>query len=230
MSKTETSKMMYPRAAPTLPGKEPDGSSVDKEQRNSGSSKANAVADKVEKLLYLWGMSEKDDKDKWRALYMPSENDQNAQHYAKRYLESIQSSSKSEWKHDESPKTLAKLFVAFDYNSFELGNKRDTDRGQHVVYWNASRFNHSVCMSRQIPPLTKSLYQCKCRPNVTWMTGYRSELQSEWKGWATRDIKKGDQLFIDYINAAGSETTEERRERLRQGWGFDCHCPKCDKK
>lgn len=44
----------------------------------------------------------------------------------------------------------------------------------------------------------------------------------------TRSIKKGEQLFINYLNPAERKSpTERRQEALKLSWGFECTCRKC---
>ena len=40
------------------------------------------------------------------------------------------------------------------------------------------------------------------------------------------DIKKGEEVTASYIGDSG-ENTATRQERLRNGWDFECDCPKC---
>lgn len=42
-----------------------------------------------------------------------------------------------------------------------------------------------------------------------------------------RPIKKGDQLFINYLTGSEQNTTAKRKSHIKQDWNFDCRCEKC---
>lgn len=44
---------------------------------------------------------------------------------------------------------------------------------------------------------------------------------------AVRPIKKGDQIFIDYVVDMKFPCDYDRRKYLQEVWGFDCRCEKC---
>ncbi|KAF2193110.1 TPR domain protein [Zopfia rhizophila CBS 207.26] len=73
------------------------------------------------------------------------------------------------------------------------------------VFYLASRINHS------------------CIPNIHYE--FNESLQ---KGTyhAVRDIEKGEELYLSYING-GNRTREQRQPKLDQ-WGFKCNCPACE--
>lgn len=45
---------------------------------------------------------------------------------------------------------------------------------------------------------------------------------------ASRTIKAGEQLFINYLCETEFQTTKERKNYLKQHWNFDCTCSKCN--
>jgi len=46
---------------------------------------------------------------------------------------------------------------------------------------------------------------------------------------ATRDIERGEELTLNYLQELGAGR-EKRQERLLGGYGFECECPACDLK
>lgn len=45
---------------------------------------------------------------------------------------------------------------------------------------------------------------------------------------ACREIRKGEELFISYIDE--SMPFQQRQEKLKAMYLFDCTCPKCQRK
>lgn len=45
---------------------------------------------------------------------------------------------------------------------------------------------------------------------------------------SVRPIKKGDQVFINYLGDDVHKPTEQRQRILKEIWAFDCKCDKCD--
>lgn len=83
------------------------------------------------------------------------------------------------------------------------------DPGSEVLGWavypEASLFNHS------------------CAPNVKKARDGRV-----WRFWTSKDVEVGEEICISYLG--GEEramTVEERRQRLRWGWEFECCCSRC---
>lgn len=49
-----------------------------------------------------------------------------------------------------------------------------------------------------------------------------------WKFWADRDVEAGEELCISYLGGDEKEMNrQERREKLREHWKFDCACERC---
>ena len=44
---------------------------------------------------------------------------------------------------------------------------------------------------------------------------------------ATRDVALGEELTISYVDASGAD--DERREELRETYGFECACVRCER-
>lgn len=78
----------------------------------------------------------------------------------------------------------------------------------YALYPSASLFNHS------------------CLPNVR-----KAREGRRWRFWSSRDIGVGEEVCITYLG--GDERTmnvQERRDRLKGGWEFDCACQGCTPK
>ncbi|KAI1326959.1 hypothetical protein F5Y16DRAFT_373323 [Xylariaceae sp. FL0255] len=204
----ESSRMMYPSAVIKVPEKDQDDSSSDEsssdESVSDGSSPdAEALKHKVNALLHIWGKSKETVHNAWTGLHRP--RGRNARYCVKRYRKSLELLSSSyNPRHYPKKKKLAKLFVAADCNSFETEDRR-------VIFLETSRLNHS------------------CDPNVGYHTRIERQdrhEQGRWTGWAMRDIKEGEELCISYIQIY--ETKEKRQNDLKERWGFDCQCSRCE--
>jgi len=68
--------------------------------------------------------------------------------------------------------------------------------------------------------LTASLINHACKPNA-----YRSFIGDAMILRATRDINEGEEIKIDYVNAA-MLSVKERKEKMKN-WGFECQCELC---
>lgn len=87
----------------------------------------------------------------------------------------------------------------YNANNFEV---RDT--GENAVYKVTSRINHA-CMPNAFRRFTKA-------GNIVL--------------FATEDIKKGDEITLDYVGA-GSASVSTRRPYLADKFGFYCRCKGC---
>lgn len=43
-----------------------------------------------------------------------------------------------------------------------------------------------------------------------------------------RPIRKGEQLFINYLINETTSDTKEQKSKLKSKWGFECKCEKCE--
>eukprot|EP00931_Biecheleriopsis_adriatica_P054860 TRINITY_DN32326_c0_g1_i3.p1 TRINITY_DN32326_c0_g1~~TRINITY_DN32326_c0_g1_i3.p1 ORF type:complete len:311 (+),score=56.21 TRINITY_DN32326_c0_g1_i3:23-934(+) len=77
--------------------------------------------------------------------------------------------------------------------------------GTQCVFEKLSRINHA------------------CVPNVRKL---RSRATGEFVIFAKKDIKPGEELFIDYGVPPGD--VEARRKHLEWKWNFTCHCQACE--
>lgn len=68
-----------------------------------------------------------------------------------------------------------------------------------------------------------SLFNHSCEPNV------RKESHNKLSVCkTTRSVRKGEQLFINYLSPAEMNLPNERRQEiLKSSWGFECSCQKC---
>ncbi|GAO13694.1 uncharacterized protein UV8b_01674 [Ustilaginoidea virens] len=67
-----------------------------------------------------------------------------------------------------------------------------------------------------------SLINHECRPNTAYEFDAKTLTHSVY---AIMDIPPGAELSLTYIDV--TRTREERMERLRHGWGFNCTCSSC---
>lgn len=103
------------------------------------------------------------------------------------------------------PCTETELMKVFNVNGYEANPMRKLgEKRQSVVYEISSRFNHS------------------CIPNVS-----RKLIVNEMRfiAFARNDIRKGEELTMDYIGAC--REVKWRRDRLRFIYGFHCTCAAC---
>lgn len=84
-------------------------------------------------------------------------------------------------------------------------------------YFGANESLESSCIFDAIP-----LFNHSCAPNVFYSTKNKT-------GYLTtiRPIKKGDQIFINYLADQVDEPKHERNKLLMDKWGFRCECERC---
>lgn len=74
-----------------------------------------------------------------------------------------------------------------------------------AIYPTASYFNHS------------------CRPNIN-----KRRIGSAWEFTTAESLPEGEQCCISYLGGDEKElTVTERRQRLKEAWGFTCMCQRC---
>ena len=90
----------------------------------------------------------------------------------------------------------------FDVNNFQMG------KNQRGIFLRASRFNHS------------------CRPNAYFA----------WNGISRRltihailDIPAKTEIFLNYLPQDYLKPVAQRRQALRQNYGFNCSCVACER-
>lgn len=67
-----------------------------------------------------------------------------------------------------------------------------------------------------------SIINHSCAPNLAYiLNGKFGHCIS------VRPIKKGDQVFINYLGDDVYKPTEQRQQQMKNIWGFDCKCDKC---
>ncbi|XP_031621973.1 uncharacterized protein LOC116340000 [Contarinia nasturtii] len=76
---------------------------------------------------------------------------------------------------------------------------------RYIVYDAPSRLNHS------------------CTPNAE----HRIDNNDFFHLAAIKHIKKGEQIFIDYLGSKEFKTAHERKDYLKDVWDFCCNCEKC---
>ncbi|KAI1404415.1 hypothetical protein F4819DRAFT_504186 [Hypoxylon fuscum] len=159
------------------------------------SSRAESMEDFMNNFENLRG----DDRDRYLSLYGWLKPDR--VHYWRDYFRQVQPHSTP-----EDIELYIHAYSIFMANAFEvIPRKRNADgvytRAKGGVFLLASRFNHD-CNSNMLYDITAGCF-----------TGY-----------ATRQIKKDDEITLSYIPYYG--TREDRQEQL-QFWGFTCACDRC---
>ena len=95
------------------------------------------------------------------------------------------------------------LLSIFRSNAFNLGSRSPF---QQAVFCRISRLNHSC-----VPNAQGNFHGRLGRLNVH----------------ATRDIRAGEELTLNYLQEEGAGR-DSRHRRLLDGYGFECDCPACD--
>ena len=99
----------------------------------------------------------------------------------------------------------SKAVAAAGHNSFGIRSEDGEEYMGFALYPTASYFNHS------------------CRPNVS-----KQRVGSQWIFTAAQDISNGEECCITYLGGDEKEMSLlERRDRLKQHWGFKCMCKLC---
>lgn len=68
-----------------------------------------------------------------------------------------------------------------------------------------------------------SMLNHSCAPNL-----YHPRQGKQQYCVTIRPIQKGQQLFISYLSPNDWSTMEQRQQKLKYSWGFDCICERCD--
>jgi hypothetical protein len=96
---------------------------------------------------------------------------------------------------------------ASSHNSFGIraGGEDGEEYMGYSLYPEASYFNHS------------------CLPSISKVRVGRT-----WQFRTAREVVEGEQLCITYLGGDEKDlTVEERRQRLKGVWGFECMCERC---
>ncbi|KAI5205052.1 GroES-like protein [Aureobasidium subglaciale] len=68
-----------------------------------------------------------------------------------------------------------------------------------------------------------SYWNHSCGPNI-----WKRREGRTWKFWAERDVTEGEALCISYLGGDEKDMTrQERRDKLKEHWKFDCACSRC---
>ncbi|MCJ1351948.1 MAG: hypothetical protein MMC33_001932 [Icmadophila ericetorum] len=93
-----------------------------------------------------------------------------------------------------------------------------------------SRLLTNLCSSKRFAALRPlySMMNHSCRPSLEYledvgMPGNGTNLAL----LASRDIRKGEEVFVSYIDIERYKTREERRKKLFPWFGGDCACERC---
>ena len=106
-----------------------------------------------------------------------------------------------------TPSICRSLAEAGSHNAFGLrsGSEDGEEYVGYAIYPSASYFNHS------------------CNPNVR-----KGRKGRAWVFEAAREIAVGEECCITYLGGDERDlNVGQRRQRLRENWGFDCACVRC---
>ncbi|CAN8097912.1 unnamed protein product [Discula destructiva] len=98
-------------------------------------------------------------------------------------------------------KEHVRILAIFRSNAFDIGLDRQ------AVFPSISRINHS------------------CIPSAE---GHFHEGLGTLNVHATRDIRDGEEVMINYLKETGVALRGQRQAKLLEGYGFDCNCGACD--
>lgn len=106
-----------------------------------------------------------------------------------------------------SPTVLRTTAARAAQNSFSI--RSTDDAGSEImgygVWPTASYFNHS------------------CAPNLG-----KKRVGRQWVFYAVREVQAGEELSISYLGGDEDDLdTMQRRQKLKDSWGFDCACLRC---
>lgn len=126
-----------------------------------------------------------------------------------------------------------------NYVMLSLKSKlRRSAENQRIIYHMAAR--HAVCLEQNTFSeefvVSKggicthySIYDAisrmnhSCAPNIHHYIDDKNILNCV----AVRPMKRGDQIFMNYLNGFNLESTISRQSYIKEIWNFDCKCDKC---
>ena len=109
--------------------------------------------------------------------------------------------------HKPNTKLKNLIWHIFDRNSISLPDFKNGTKDLSGIFSIISRINHS------------------CLPNCSWYWDYEKEIEVVT---AVCTINKGDEICANYIGFNGDKTDfNNRKYRLKQGFGFECTCKCC---
>jgi SET domain-containing protein len=75
--------------------------------------------------------------------------------------------------------------------------------------------------------LIHSCLNHSCKPNAEVVGGLADTNDTQIKVVALRNIKKGEEITISYIEQPNKKDVAERRKELKGTYLFQCNCEKC---
>lgn len=149
------------------------------------------------------------------------------------YNEILQLKRKPEQNHFDIAKrivSLVKLLPQFAaINTVEHNRTLFHLAYRHTIALNLNTFSDETVLTKGglVTRLaihdTLSRFNHSCVPNVH----HCIDKDNETHCVTIRPIKKGDQIFINYLGEKEFEDEEDRRRYLEETWGFNCCCEKC---
>lgn len=101
------------------------------------------------------------------------------------------------------------LASAASHNAFGIrsGSEDGEEYMGYALYLSPNYFNHS------------------CTPNIL-----KRRIGSSWEFQTARDVQPGEECCITYLGGDEKDlTVAERKSRLREVWGFECVCERCQR-
>jgi len=112
--------------------------------------------------------------------------------------------------YDEEPEEMLDIIVRNRRNSFYVASSFMNAPAGCGVYVSPSFFNHS------------------CKPNIFYQSWLIAHTPREFEFCSERDLKKGTELCISYLDdSAIIQDYEKRRAMLIEGFLFTCTCNRC---
>lgn len=95
-----------------------------------------------------------------------------------------------------------------------------------------NRVTHKTTDGRHVDSVGPwySFFNHSCEPNVNWIPvdgiGGFGRISKDM--FAVRDVKEGEELYIDHVKFEGGDTMAERYKRIQPWIGMkDCGCVRC---
>lgn len=107
---------------------------------------------------------------------------------------------------------------------YKLFNPNETKMIINIEQLLTCDFMNNLCITGSAPLTIHNSINHSCEPNVTSMSNFNNHKISVI---ALKDIKKGDELFLSYIDE--TLDVKNRRKWLEDQYLFKCICEKCQK-
>lgn len=93
---------------------------------------------------------------------------------------------------------------------------------EHYLFIIKSNVNYGICTRYSIYDVL-SRFNHSCDPNIDHTIDEEGFISCT----TNKPIKKGEQIFMNYLGDEKFSTTQQRFRYLKEVWNFDCSCKKC---